>query len=147
MAQGASRSRAHVDAAAYVAQTPHAARWRDAQALLNQAFDDVCADTFCEGDYGNLTPLSWRCSVAQGTGALGACVWVFAGSAEFVDAETGAIQVESAVVPCTIPVHGPVERFLDGLFSESTGVSPGALLYTPLVGVDGTLYSHLSRCL
>jgi hypothetical protein len=138
------------DATLYLASGGHGAqvrRWADASARLAEAFDDVCADTFCEGDYPNLVPLSWRCSVREATGELGQCVWTFAGSAEFVDATTGTVRVESTVVPCAIPVQGDVEAFLTGLLDGHANSDTGLLLRRALPGVHGTLYDALTRCL
>jgi hypothetical protein len=39
--------------------------WSEAQHKLAKGFDDVCGDTFCEGDYSDITPLRLACSVNQ----------------------------------------------------------------------------------
>jgi hypothetical protein len=37
--------------------------WYGIRDKLNGEFDQVCGDTFCEGDFSNITPLSVFCSV------------------------------------------------------------------------------------
>ena len=39
-------------------------RWFDLERGLAQDFDDICGDTFCEGEFTNLQSMAFRCSVA-----------------------------------------------------------------------------------
>ena len=39
--------------------------WYGIRDKLNGEFDQVCGDTFCEGDFSNITPLSVFCSVTS----------------------------------------------------------------------------------
>src|SRR5262245_46502134 len=43
-------------------------RWFELRRRLRQDFDDVCGDTFCEGDFTNLQAMSFRCSASMRTG-------------------------------------------------------------------------------
>jgi hypothetical protein len=136
---------AFVDMAAYLLKTQQSTERLGAlERTLRDAFDDICMDTFCEGDYGNLTPLSWRCSVAAHTGAVQQCIWVFAGSAEFIDAATGNIDVEDKISTCAIPVQGSADELLDTLLAEDDGVP---VLERSLPGGATTVYRSLSSCL
>ncbi len=54
--------------------------WYAMTSALRAGFDDVCGDSFCEGEYTNLRSLRFRCSENTGTGKLGTCAWIFAGS-------------------------------------------------------------------
>jgi hypothetical protein len=132
-----------IDLSDYLLRTQHStARLGALERMLRDAFDDICMDTFCEGDYGNLTPLSWRCSVSL-EGAVQQCLWVIAGSAEFVDAGTGDVEVDGRVATCAIPVRGSAEELLDTLLAE--GDVP--ILNRRLPGVDSSVYDSLSDCL
>jgi len=140
----------YVDATAYVSQGSKALgpRWYEMQMLLNEAFDDVCMDTFCEGDYTNLTSLAWRCSVDADNGTLGQCVWVFAGSAEFVDADTGDIDVDSITRVCPVPVFGDLQGLMESVLDSKHGNDSALnLLKRRVPGVAGTLYASLAQCL
>jgi hypothetical protein len=109
---------------------------------LERGFDDICGDTFCEGDYANLTSLRFRCSVVAADGSLGTCVWVFAGSQEQVDPATGAISVDAKTFVCSLPVRGNARAFLDTLSNAGNEA-----LYTPLPGTDASIYDALTTCL
>ena len=50
---------------------------------LENAFADVCGDTFCGGDYNPIRPLTLTCSVKLSDGTLGSCLWTFAGAYDF----------------------------------------------------------------
>src|SRR5262249_7153017 len=60
--------------------------WMGIIGSLKSDFDDVCGDTFCGGDYSNLEPLRFRCSINTTTKVLKNCTYVFAGSYEVVNA-------------------------------------------------------------
>src|SRR5207244_8745111 len=51
--------------------------WYDLGSKLKQEFGAVCGDTFCAGDYANLTPLTFSCSVSSKLGNVHDCVWTF----------------------------------------------------------------------
>lgn len=78
--------------------------WFDVVRRLAREFDEVCGDTFCEGEYTNLAHLSFRCSVSRRTGALGTCVWTFAGSVEDATASTGNVRAKVASFKCKMPI-------------------------------------------
>lgn len=78
--------------------------WLDTTYWLNENFNDICGDTFCEGDYANLHALSYRCSVQSGSGIVGECVWIFAGSQEQIDASSGKIIAEPHIWQCATPL-------------------------------------------
>jgi hypothetical protein len=108
---------------------------------LKQGFDDVCGDTFCEGDYSNLESLGFRCSVTSKAGKIKSCVWTFAGSYELVDAKTGKINVSAKTFTCAIPATGSTRSLLDALSGPGTTPAirrtlPGSTLsaYDALVG-------------
>jgi len=66
--------------------------WYEALYRLRDNFDQICGDTFCEGDYSNIQALRLRCSVDSASGLVGRCLWSFAASNEEIDPATGAIR-------------------------------------------------------
>jgi hypothetical protein len=116
--------------------------WFALGAQLERNFEDVCGDTFCEGDYSNLTPLRLRCSVVQGSGRIGQCVWVFAGSYEDIAPGSGAVEVWTQHWECALPL-APNTR-IDALMAALAGDSP---LFTTLPGTGVSIYDGLGDCL
>ena len=119
-------------------------RWYDLTFALRDDFDDICGDTFCEGDYNNYESLSFSCSVDQGSGILAECVWVFAASIEEVDPVTGRIDVQGRTWRCQLPLapDTPLVDFLQTLTS-----SDDRPLFTPLPASAQTPYDGLIDCL
>jgi hypothetical protein len=118
-------------------------RWFTLQRGLEQGFDDICGDTFCEGDFTNLEALSFSCSVSSRTGQLKTCLWLFAGSSEAVDASTGKIRPTARFFPCTIPVQGTPAALMDALLAAG-GDGP---LWRPLPGSSQSIYDVIGGCL
>lgn len=117
-------------------------RFFDAEAALGRAFDKVCGDTFCEGDYGNLRPMQLRCSVDTIKGTVKQCLWTFAGSYADVNKKTGAVQVNAKLYKCKLPLakDTPVESF----FQLIEGENP---LEAKLPMSRASIYDGLATCL
>lgn len=116
--------------------------WYSLRARLATGFDDVCGDTFCEGDFSNITSLRFECSVQRGSGRIGSCVWSFAASSEEIVAATGRIDVLQPTWQCPIPVAP--HTTIDGLLAALAGDDP---LHTPLPGTTLSIYDGLTHCL
>lgn len=116
--------------------------WYTLTTQLRRNFDDICGDTFCEGDYSNIESLRYRCSVEQATGLIGRCVWVFAGSNEEVDPTTGRIIVQTQAWRCRTP--SAPQTTIDALLQALAGDSP---LYASLPGTQTSIYDGLTDCL
>jgi hypothetical protein len=114
--------------------------WFDIQAKLSQEFDEVCGDTFCEGDYANLTPLSMMCAVSSDTGAVQDCAWNFAGSLEAVDSHTSAISVDKPTYQCHFQPDATAADFVDLMESSSDAI------HETLPGTTGSIYDSLVDC-
>ncbi|MGN6518965.1 MAG: hypothetical protein ACTHK2_06040 [Dokdonella sp.] len=116
--------------------------WYSLRARLAVDFDDICGDTFCEGDFSNITPLRFQCSVQRGSGRIGGCVWSFAASNEDIDPATGALDVQQPSWQCPIPIapHTTIEALLSALAGDDP-------LDTPLPGTPLTVYDGLLHCL
>ncbi len=74
--------------------------WYGITATLNGQFDQVCGDTFCEGDFSNLTPLRLFCSVTSKIGNVHDCAWTFTASTHEVDTRTANVAVEAVTYQC-----------------------------------------------
>jgi hypothetical protein len=118
-------------------------RWFELKHALQHDFDDICGDTFCEGDFSNLASMSLRCSVSTRTGQLKSCLWLFAGSYETVTASTGAVRPVAKFFHCKLPVQGTPAALMDAL------LAPGARgpLWQPLPGSGRPIYDVLGDCL
>ncbi|RKH54866.1 hypothetical protein [Corallococcus aberystwythensis] len=132
----------HVDATTYLSSRPEYPAWLELRSNLKENFDDICGDTFCEGDYSNIESLRFRCSVNSKTGVIGQCVWVFAASNEEINPTTGAITVETQTWTCQSPLASGTT--MASLLTALSGPSP---LYATLPGTSTTLYAGLGDCL
>jgi hypothetical protein len=118
-------------------------RWFELKRALRRDFDDICGDTFCEGDFSNLAAMSLRCSVSTRTGLLKSCLWLFAGSYETVTASTGSVRPVAKFFRCTLPVQGPPAALMDALLAPAAR----GPLWQPLPGSGRAIYDVLGDCL
>jgi hypothetical protein len=118
-------------------------RWFQLTRALREDFDQICGDTFCEGDFSNLQALRFRCSVATGTGQLKSCLWLFAGSYETVTPSTGNIRPTARFFHCKIPVQGTPAQMTEALLAPG-GERP---LWRPLPVTGKPIYDTLIDCL
>lgn len=134
--------RNYVEAGSWVSTDADIEAWYTLLANLRRNFDDICGDTFCEGDWSNIQALRMRCSVETGDGQIGRCVWIFAASNEEVDAPTGRILVDTRTWRCRAPiVRGTT---LPELLTALAGDEP---LYAALPHGGGSIYDGLIDCL
>lgn len=132
----------YVDASDYVQGEAQLDAWLSMLSQLKRDFDDICGDTFCEGDYSNIESLGYRCSVDQASGQIGMCVWLFAASHEEIDPSTGEVLVQPKFWRCPTPLapHTTIEALLAAVAEQSP-------LYAPLPGSDRSIYDGLTDCL
>lgn len=116
--------------------------WYALTRQLRRNFDDICGDTFCEGDYSNIESLRYICSVERSTGAIGRCIWLFAGSYEEIDPATGRFSVHKQFWRCRAPLAPGTT--IDTLLAALAGDEP---LYAALPGSSSTIYDGLVDCL
>ena len=117
---------------------------------LAREFGGLCGDTFCEGDDGDLTPLSLTCSVDRQSRRIGQCSWTFVGLTSEVDPATGRVVVSSHVYPCDLAVHGSaadLATFVSQVLARAAPAKGPALTTVPLPGGARTTYDALTQCL
>jgi hypothetical protein len=132
----------YVDIGSYLTRDADIDAWYAITGQLRKNFDDVCGDTFCEGDYSNIESLDYRCSVDKTTGVIGRCVWVFAASNEEVNAKTGNILVDNQHWRCRSPL-APKTRVADLIAALNVSNPIRAML----PGSSQSLYDGLVDCL
>lgn len=138
-----AQSRSHyVDVASYLDNDAEYEAWLHLRRQLADNFDDICGDTFCEGEYSNIYSLRYLCSVHQASGRIGSCGWSFAASDESIMATNGRITSQPAAWLCASPlVRGTtIEAFLVALQGDEP-------LYATLPMSERTLYDGLIDCL
>lgn len=138
-ATGAAR---YVDVYEYLQGDAQFEAWYRVTSGLQRDFDEVCGDTFCEGDYSNIQPLRFRCSVDRVNGRIGQCLWVLAGSHEEIDPATGSIVVTAKVWRCLSPI-GRLTK-LEELLAALDRPSP---IRVALPGSGRSIYDGLVDCL
>ncbi len=114
-------------------------RWLTLRAKLEQGFADVCGDTFCAGDYSNLTTVALDCSATKG-GTVNQCTWVLGGGIEYVDGATGSISVDERTFTCPIAVHTKAKPLLDTLSAD------GDALRAKIPGTGKSFYDGVADC-
>lgn len=141
VAQAASTVQ-YVEAGAALRTDAEVEAWYGITLQLRRQFDEICGDTFCEGDYSNLEPLRLQCSVDARSRRIGGCVWSFAGSQESIDPATGHITVQPGFWQCHIPLAPQTN--LDRLLAALDNPQP---LYARLPGTERTVLDGLIECL
>jgi hypothetical protein len=118
-------SGSYVDARVYL-QGADLNAWYDLMRRLRANFDDVCGDTFCEGEFSNIEALRYVCSVERTTGRIGLCAWTFAASHEEVELATGEIGLQKGFWQCRTPLvpNTTVEELLAALAGNRPMFAP-----------------------
>jgi hypothetical protein len=132
----------HVDARDYPAAGQGEAAFAVMERALVRGFDDICGDTFCEGDYGNLRALQLRCAVSRDGGTVAGCLWSFAGSYAYVSPADALPSIEARTWACPLPVVAGTP--LANLLERLSGLDA---LDTPLPGTGVSSYEALTDCL
>jgi hypothetical protein len=133
----------YADVSAYPLSDARFETWIHLRIHLARNFDEICGDTFCEGEFSNIQPLRFRCSVDQASGRIGVCAWMFAASNEEIDPLTGRIRVsQRGFWRCRTPLARgtTIEQFIDALQGERP-------LYAPLPHTSTTIMDELIDCL
>lgn len=109
---------------------------------LQQGFDNICGDTFCEGEYSDIRALRLRCSVDAERGTVHECLWAFAASDLEISRNDGAIVARQPIWLCRLPLVAgtPVEAFHAALAARDP-------LHDPLPGTSQSVYDGLTECI
>lgn len=142
MAAPAAHHSNYVDASAYLQTDAGIEAWYALRQNLRRNFDEICGDTFCEGEYSNIESLRYVCSVHRVNGRIGMCGWTFAASDEVIDPVAGRIVARHQGWLCRSPIVAgtTMESFLDALQGEDP-------LYAALPATSRTLFDGLVDCL
>jgi hypothetical protein len=132
----------YVAASAYYSTASYRARWQSAIAALVAGFDNICGDTFCGSDYGDLHALQLECAVTKSTGNVKSCAWVFGGSFSMV-ATDGSVNETSRTFRCAVPVKATLAQLADTWVAAGTDDA----LHRTLPGSTTTAYDALGGCL
>lgn len=134
----------YVDADAYYASAASQTKWRAGKDALTLAFDDICGDTFCGGDFGDLHALQLQCAITKSSGNVKSCDWIFGGSVTNI-AKTGAVTPETKTWTCPIAMHGTIAQLATMLTTPPVGTTNA--IQRPLPGMTTSAYDALGGCL
>ena len=130
---------------------PKLVAYQTALRNLKVGFDDVCGDTFCEGDYSNLTSMDITCSMDPKTETMAACAWTFSGVAAEVSARTGSINTTRKKFSiCAIDVsHVSLSEFSTAIsnYLRASDAQPKNALEVIFTGKTKSIYDQLANCI
>jgi hypothetical protein len=113
--------------------------WYGITSTLNGQFNDVCGDTFCEGDFSNITPLRLFCSVTSKQGQIHDCAWTFTAGQHGIDPKLGAVAIDAVTYQCHFKPATTGTKLI-ALLQGSTDA-----LHLALPGM-GSIYDTLGDC-
>jgi len=133
----------YVDATTFLKTQADKDAWSQMITRLEGELDNVCGDTFCGGDYPNLTSLGLTCAVSSKVGQIHDCVWNFAGSAEIVTPTTGLLTISKPSFQCHFKTTAKASVLAAALNAE---VGESAALHHVLPGGTTSIYDALGDC-
>jgi hypothetical protein len=116
----------------------------EAEQKIKSAFAQRCGDTFCEGDYPNLTVKRLACSSAVSSGVTKNCYLIVEGSYATVTASTGTIKTKVKSAACKLLGKGNADQLS---FTINNTIDQNPLLDRPLPGSPRSLWYVLQKCL
>ncbi|HUJ62907.1 MAG TPA: hypothetical protein VLX92_30600 [Kofleriaceae bacterium] len=139
---GAPVGATYVAASDYYVTAANLAKWRATQSALVSGFDNLCGDTFCGSDFGDLQSLDLECAVTRSTGNVKACQWLFGGSYAVVGG-SGALDVTSRTFHCAIAMKSTLAQ----LIATITATGTDDPIQRALPGETTSAYDALGGCL
>src|SRR3569623_546410 len=118
-------------------------QWYDLIHNLNAQFDQVCGDTFCGSDFGDLQSMDFTCAITKSTGNVKSCMWTFGGSWHLVAPQGGAQQITASTFQCPVPMKGTLSQLSDTITAPGTDDA----IQRPLPGMTTSAYDALGGCL
>ncbi|AWH26493.1 hypothetical protein [Stenotrophomonas sp. YAU14D1_LEIMI4_1] len=134
----------YIDARHYPSNAAGHMRFVAVERALERGFDDICGDTFCEGQYYNLWAMRLRCSVHSGSGVLAGCIWTFAGSDTRVRGD-GRFDVDQGAIACALPIAAGTR--LEDVLRAWEAAPAREAIHVPVPGMPGSVYEALTDCL
>lgn len=130
----------YVGTSAYFKTAKDQLAWAAVKDKIRREFDNVCGDTFCSGDYSNLTSMDFVCSVTSARGSIQECAWVFTGSSHLVNSSTGTIQASVASFQCRFHPTTSARTLLNTLYNAKEAIR------VTLPGENRSIYDVLGDC-
>lgn len=115
------------------------AAWSETKRRLAEGFDQICGDSFCEGEYPDITALRFACSMNLNTKRVSRCSWTFAAADTSVGAR-GEISATTATKRCVVEIGAQASALMTAL----SGPDP---LNATLPGKTTSIYDALVGCL
>lgn len=114
--------------------------WSNVRRTLNKNFDDVCGDSFCEGEYSDVYGLRFACAVDTAKNKVRNCSWSFAMTETSVDAG-GRVQAAVDTRTCSVSFSNVNPATLVSALNNDDPLN------TRLPGKKVSLYETLIGCL
>lgn len=114
---------------------------------LKKAFEKVCMDTFCEGEFSNLKHIALNCFINGSTSIVDTCYWDIAGSYAYADGDI--IVKDARVFECEFKPDMNIMDLTEIINSASGKrmTQPMKVLHLPINAKGETLFDGLSDCL
>ncbi len=113
--------------------------WYSINSKLQSEFNEVCGDTFCEGDFPNIAALRLYCSVTSKNATIRDCAWAFTASTHEIDTKTAAVIPNAVTYQCHFKPKTTGPKLIT-LLTNSTDA-----IHATLPGM-GSIYDTLSDC-
>ena len=117
-------------------------KWTAAVAAVVRGFDNICGDTYCGSDFGDLRSVDLLCAITKSTGNVKRCTWVFGGSYAQA-AANGALAETSRTFACSFGMHGTLAQLI-ATWSAAGSDNP---IQRALPGTTASAYDGLGGCL
>ncbi len=136
---GTSKAPVYRDLGEWLGDHADGSSWSAITRRLARDFDQICGDTFCEGEYPDIAPLRFVCSVKADTEEVPRCRWSFA-AVEVSVTGRGTITTNVATKQCDVAIDAPATALVRALSAPEP-------LYAPLPGRTTSVYDALIGCL
>lgn len=114
---------------------------------LRKAFEKVCDDTFCEGEFSNIKHIALNCFINGDTAMVDSCHWDFAGSYAYADGDV--IVKDARVFQCEFKPEMNIMDLTE-IVNSAAGkrmTNPLRVLHTKINNRGETIFDGLSDCL
>ena len=119
---------------------PAGTDWYQERQALVGGFDQACGDSFCEGDYADISGLRFVCAVNTTTHKLKNCSWSFVGDYTTVAKSSGKVTDHTQEWRCDVPVTATAAAF-------ATALNVPDPLHATIPGKTTSIYDALVGCL